>query len=169
MDTVQRYTLAVDKWQLMPNLNVARRNAGACFQGGSIYVIGGEGKRDVCLNSIEKLDLENATRWQLIKLTKGNLHPRSDPVVVAQNSQEIVILGGHVGLEDQTDIVLFDTRTYKCKKVARGVFKSHGNQYARTAANKIVSMVKCGHRYMFFEYTKDDEAVKVYYEAEAEK
>ena len=83
LDTVQRYSLAADKWQLMPNLNVPRRNAGACFQGGSIYVVGGDGKRDICLNSIEKLDLANALRWQLIKLTKGDLSPRSDPVVVA--------------------------------------------------------------------------------------
>lgn len=54
LESVDRYSIANDRWEKMPELNEGRCFAGACSLGDKIYVVGGRGKYGF-LNSIEKL------------------------------------------------------------------------------------------------------------------
>ena len=54
LGSVSRYDTSSDVWQSMPQLNIARAQASACFLGDIIYVICGVGNT-TRLNSIERL------------------------------------------------------------------------------------------------------------------
>ena len=58
--SVSRYSIAEDRWDSMPELNVNRRFASASSLSGLIYVIAG--RNSGFLNSIEKLSLTNISK-----------------------------------------------------------------------------------------------------------
>ena len=102
------------------------------------------------LNLIEKLSLLDVANgeatWKLIHIPRSHLSPRTYPVVVPLNSGEIAILGGDSGVNDEclSDVVLFNTKSEQCKKVAgEGTFefKSLSNQSARFGYKKVIALV----------------------------
>lgn len=117
-----RHDIANNKWESMPELKQARDRASACSLGGKVYVFAGYGW-NMCLNSIEKLNNPNLPKdqasWQLIEPPKDILSPHSYAIVAPLNKTEIVILGG---FDDKNyphnNIVLFNIRSERCKKVA---------------------------------------------------
>ena len=124
----------------MPELNEARRNAGACSLGANVYVVAGNNGNRTQLNSIEKLICPAESRdkkacWQLISVCSSILSPRYDPIVVPLNTTEFAILGGYGGHSHYylTDVILFEVKTEECKKVvSKSLLKfcAIGNQAA---------------------------------------
>jgi len=47
VDTVSRYTISTDSWEVMPKLNQARKLTNGCFLDGIIYVFGGTTGNDL--------------------------------------------------------------------------------------------------------------------------
>jgi len=125
--TVSRYEIATNSWSKGPQLNIARCNSSACFLGGNIYVFGGQNRQYQMTNSIEKLRVASlnsvggkATVWILIKPARAALLPRASPAFYPINSNEIVILGGHIADNICSDeVILFDIQTEKCKRIGQ--------------------------------------------------
>ena len=64
----------------------------------------------------------------------NNLSPRGLPAVAPINANEIVIMGGYFGNKDLSDVVILNTTTKACQKVAEGgqfKFAASGNQCAQ--------------------------------------
>ncbi len=70
--------------------------------------------------------------WQLIQPPNSILSSRFHAIVFPLNAYEIAILGGcciglDYGDQDLNDVILFDTKTEKCRKVVgSGPFKFDG-------------------------------------------
>ena len=63
VDSVYRYEISTDNWEVMPSLNRARYFANACFINGILYVFGGRiGQKLQKLNSFEWLNLRDLAR-----------------------------------------------------------------------------------------------------------
>ena len=54
----------------MPNLNIARQKASACFLENAVYVLGGVGEDDECLSSVEKLQISGRV-WEILHLASN--------------------------------------------------------------------------------------------------
>ena len=136
--TVSRYEITDDIWEEMPELNETRVYSSACSLGGNIYVFCGCNDEEGYANSIEKLNNPGLTRneasWKLIQPPNSILSPRSNPVVVTLNANQIAILGGYCREDgDQSDVILFDITAESCKKAISNCpfeFYSRGNQTA---------------------------------------
>ena len=59
------------------------------------------------------------------------------------NDTEIAILGGWNNPNDLSDVIVFNTTTKKCQKVAAGDYKliAKGNQCVQAGINKVVALV----------------------------
>ena len=92
---------------------MARFGAGACFLGGYVYVFAGKSVDNKTLNSIETTKIFSnstfAAPWELLSVQSSIFAQRKDPVVVPLNETQIVILGGKLGSEYISDLVIFDT------------------------------------------------------------
>ena len=137
----------------MPELNIARYNASACSLSGNIYVVGGRNDINREINSIEILSNPTPTKdkasWKLIQPSESILSPLVNSVVVPLNANEIAIMGGshfHRGkYQDLNDVIIYDTKTEKCKKVVSSCplrFFSYENYAAQISPNKVVAIVE---------------------------
>ena len=149
VSTVSYYDIAGNTWKgLKAKLNIARCYHSACTLNGIVYVFCGYGGRGY-LNSIEIISestlLANATTlWQLINVDKNILTKRSRPAVAPLNDTEIAILGGWNYSYRLSDVIVFNTTTKTCQKVAAGDYKFNaaGNQCVQAGINKVVALVK---------------------------
>ena len=127
LSTVSYYDIAGNTWKgLTAKLNIARYCHSACTLNGIVYVFCGYDGRDY-LNSIEMISesslLANATTlWQLINVAENILTKRETPAVAPLNDTEIAILGGwNSGSSGSlSDVIVFNTTTKTCQKVAAG-------------------------------------------------
>ena len=89
-----------DRWEILPELNVARYNHSSCTLGKTLYVLGGLDHDNEYVDSIEKLtnidepELSKFSRWQLFQPNSFFYKPRIWPVFCALNKREMIILGG---------------------------------------------------------------------------
>ena len=88
-----------DKWESLPEMNLARWDHSSCILDQTLYILGGYDENDELTNSIEKLanidepEPSLITEWNLIQLI-SSFQPRNFSVFCAWNEYEIVILGG---------------------------------------------------------------------------
>ena len=76
------YEIKTDKWKVLPQLNIARRNHSGCVVGEkTVYIFAGIGEGDAVINSIEWLDLQGDQQWQVIR-ANNSFSPRSSCLVV---------------------------------------------------------------------------------------
>ena len=77
------------------------------------------------------LTLSNAL-WKLIEVPESNLTPRGYTAVSPINDTDIAILGGRIKTGYLDDVLLFNTTTQQCKKVAESKYRfyAYGNQCA---------------------------------------
>ena len=129
LSTVSSHDLKTNTWSLNSHrLNKARCNAASCLLADHVYLFAGFDNR--FLNSIEKIDAASIvssnkiTAWRIIKVPRNILSPRIDPAVTRLNENEIAILGGFANQDCLCDVVIFDVRTGKCKKVVNGGVKT---------------------------------------------
>ena len=108
---VECYDLQENRWDRKPQLNTGRESAASCEHDGHVFVFCGILKDFERTNTIERISLKGcAAFWEQFLVNKNDLKPRSSPVVVSLNDNQIAILGGsHRDGENRNDVVLFDT------------------------------------------------------------
>ena len=125
LSTVSSHDLPTNTWLVnLPQLNYSRAYAASCLITGYVYVFAGTGYNRLELDSIEKICSSSLASnapasWALIVVPPDILRPRFSPAVASLNDYEIVIMGGHDGVNNLCDVVLFDTRTNTCQNVVR--------------------------------------------------
>ena len=80
---------------------------------------------------------------------KSGFTPRIELAVVALNSFEIAILGGHNGKTCLRSIYLFNTRSFECKKINQNeshMFSAPGNQTVLVTDNEVAVAAICKDR-----------------------
>ena len=56
VNVVERYDSISDRWESLPNMNVARSYHSSCLFGTTMYVLSGFGENGLLTNTIEKLN-----------------------------------------------------------------------------------------------------------------
>ena len=90
----------------MPRLNMARQYASSCHLQGYVYVFCGVNNGQK-INLIERLSLELENLWKMIMPLEVELLPRSRPIVVPIDDQNIAIMGGKDKNDASMDDVIF--------------------------------------------------------------
>ena len=103
-------------------MNNRRYDHASVTGGGNLYVFGGQGGLDK-LDSIESLNLidKNCTAWQLIQANKA-FTARDNPLVCTINSRQILICGGQVDSGFLSDMLIFEIKTGKARKIKDAPF-----------------------------------------------
>ena len=83
------YDLATKKWEAMPTLNTARYYHGSVVLGECVYVVGGRGRNNAALASVECLDLKRRRWSSLTDMPEAVCGP-----MVATYTNKIFIFGG---------------------------------------------------------------------------
>ena len=145
--SVERYDVANDTWQLVPQLNGVRWRHASVAVGRLVYVVCGSDDRRR-LYSFERLDTSladsGAARWELIPMPEIDLTPRDWPVAAAISATELIILGGK---DDKSalldDAVICDARDNKCtwRKLSIAGFGFMSNAQVPTATNRQIYFV----------------------------
>ena len=127
MPECERLSIAHNKVEYMPDLNIPRMYLATCSQKNSVYAICGYGededaKKKVCLNTIEVLSnavgqADEIGEWECLQIDDITLSPRSSPVAAPINEFEIAICGGYNGNTWHGDLILYNTETGVIKKV----------------------------------------------------
>lgn len=110
-DEVHSLDLKNKKWRRVARLNIARDNHSSCTIGDLIFAICGE-YNCTQLNSVEMLDYSKPAKsraWVLIEIEA--MIGRTNPAVCPVSDIEILIMGGHDGLEMLSDAWLFNIST----------------------------------------------------------
>ena len=128
---------------IAPDLKVARSYHSACSFEYKAYVFCGTGKR-LKLNSIEVFDTKadcGSLQWRLIDIPEASMSARTNPVVIAANSEELMIMGGYNNAYFG-DINVFNTstETVKLEKTLNEGFSAIGNQCGRTSGGRFVAL-----------------------------
>ena len=124
LSTVSRYNIASDTWEgLNPKLNIARYSHSVCVLKGMIYVFCGIDYTHSFLNSIEvisetSLVQKSIETWQIFNMK--SLAPCYLNVVAPINHTEIAICGGLGNYGYLSEVIVFNTTTKQCEKVANG-------------------------------------------------
>ena len=150
LSTVSYYDIVRNTWKgLNTKLNIGRTNHSASTLHGIVYVFCGTDGRYNDLNSIEMISestlLANArSLWQLINVAENILSKRSLQAVAPFNGTEIAILGGWNRPNRLSDVIVFNTTTKTCQKVAAAdyEFDADGNQCVQAGINSVVALVR---------------------------
>ena len=164
---MMRHSLGEDRWEKMPDLWVARRDASACSLGSIVYVLCGYNEENKMLNSIECLDSKRLDLgWDIIDEPpmQSLLTPRVRPAVVPLgNCSEIAILGGRSGYYNQKDVLAFNTETEDVKVLANQgewKFEAAGNQAALVSLDTVVALVAWKDNPTLVKFVRGSDAVK---------
>ena len=156
----------------MPELNVARYSASSCVLAQNAYVFCGTGIGvQSQLNSIEKLNLEGddagkSAEWQLIQPDIEVLSPRSSPIVVPLDENQILILGGNDGPTNYNDAIIFDATSETVQKVKDQDddnldFRAAGNPCQVTNSGEICALVNGGSKPYLIQYRQTENIIAI--------
>jgi Kelch motif len=108
----EMYNSEIDIWFDMPDLNTGRHYHSSCgFLDKFIYVFCGiSNQTRKYINTIERYDHNNRSRWTLIEMSIKDFPERQGCGVCQRDQKDIVIFGGFAG-EFRNDSYLFDTQT----------------------------------------------------------
>lgn len=116
----EQYSIALDIWYDMPNLNVGRHYHSSCaFNESTVYVFCGiaQSGKKYC-NSIESININNKQAvWQVINVGAHIFPERQGAGVTQINQQEIIIFGGFSGKYCR-DASIFNVQTQQMRKAA---------------------------------------------------
>lgn len=140
------------KWvadQELPDLRAPRRRHASVATDNAAFVFGGFDKRDILINSVEMLSLENfdkqkkfnGMKW--IAFNIPGLTTRAYPLMAALNNKEILVLGGSKG-GWLSDGMVFDAEnmTVKRQVSARVGVSFKGNQHIVTQDGTVLAIAE---------------------------
>ena len=129
--TVMVFNLQTQKLKKSADLNQARRESSATGAGESIYVFGGLLGGGGYLDTIEALNVSSrSSKWEIIH--SQNFTARRSAVVSSLSEDRILICGGLGDGGWLKDVLVFDTKPKKARKVADApmTFYNNGNNQA---------------------------------------
>ena len=108
----EMYNSDIDLWFEMPDLNVGRHYHSSCaFADKNIYVFCGIANHTrKYINSIEKYDSSNKSKWSIIDISPRIFPDRQGCGVIQRDNKDLLIFGGFSG-KFLKDSYLFDTNT----------------------------------------------------------
>ena len=95
LSSCERYSVNDDKWEALPDLNIASMNSSVCvFNQRFLYKFGGNKENDELANIIEKLDLKRG-EWEIIQFNNNSI-PRipSSGCVFQISNNNMLFFGG---------------------------------------------------------------------------
>eukprot|EP01022_Parablepharisma_sp_SALTPOND_P022937 TRINITY_DN470_c1_g2_i4.p1 TRINITY_DN470_c1_g2~~TRINITY_DN470_c1_g2_i4.p1 ORF type:complete len:654 (-),score=31.30 TRINITY_DN470_c1_g2_i4:757-2718(-) len=127
LNTVDRYDIENDKWELMPSLNERRGYCAACLLSSTIYVFGGflyasnSYPYYTYSKTIEKFEIESPgySKWEYVSVEEPQINflRKYRPLMVPISCNQILIIGGYKTSDDLTfshptaDLSIFNTST----------------------------------------------------------
>jgi len=109
----EEYSIANDRWVLLPSLKRARRDTGAVLLRQYVYAIGGYEMN----NTIERLDILERNEWENVSINAREISISKCPGAFPISTTEIMILEG----DDRTNAAIYNVQEGKIIKFTSNV------------------------------------------------